>query len=172
MVRVKNLSVLAAAAILLLSGCAGGAPEEPEPEELTVTEAGARYLEAICPVNDTWDAVDLEVDRLRVEVSRGEPGDTDPLAAALKQLERSALAAAKLLDDASVAWPAAAESAVADVRDTLTDDAKQAEKAAKLDGREAVDYSWDGAGDIGAAAAKARAALGLPEDPAAACDAR
>lgn len=163
--------MVAVASILVLAGCAADAPE-PDPEELTVTEAGARYLAAICPVNSAWDAVDVEVDRLRVELARGEAGSTDPIGSALTKLERKTVAALELLDDATVAWPVAAQDPIAAVRDTLTTDAEQAATVAELSGRDLVAYSWDGAGAISSAAAEARAALGLPEDPAAACDAR
>ncbi|MFD1202881.1 hypothetical protein ACFSWE_11740 [Leucobacter albus] len=175
----RFLSVLVGASVLGLAGCSAPEPE-PEPEELTVTEAGARYLDAVCPVNEAWDEVDAGVDRLRVAGARPAQADAAELSealgaelsAALTRLEQRSLAAVKTLDDPLVAWPAAAQAAVEEVRDTLVDDAEQASSAAALDGQELSEYRWKDPQGIAEAAARARAALGLPEDPAAACDAR
>lgn len=167
MVRIRVLIVGLTGAALLLAGCTAA---EPEPEELTVTAAGARYLEAVCPVNEAWDAVDVEVERLRIAVARGEAGDTGDLGKLLATLE--AQSAAETLDDPSVAWPGGATPAVESVAKTLADDAEQAGSIAELEAQEAVDYRWDGAATIAETAAAARAALGLPEDPVVACAAR
>ncbi|KIP53158.1 hypothetical protein SD72_04845 [Leucobacter komagatae] len=160
---------VAAVALLPLAGCT--APE-PEPEELTVTGAGARYLDAVCPVNGAWDSVDVEVERLRIALARSEAGDETALGAALTTLERRSLAAAENLDDASVSWPADAEDAIAAVRDSLAADAEQARDVAELSAADAVAHEWEGAERIAATSAKARASLGLPDDPEVACEAR
>lgn len=169
MVRIRVLIVGLTGAALLLAGCTAA---EPEPEELTVTAAGARYLEAVCPVNEAWDAVDVEVERLRIAVARGEAGDTGDLGKRLATLEAQSAAAAETLADPSVAWPGGATPAVESVAKTLADDAEQAGSIAELEAQEAVDYRWDGAATIAETAAAARAALGLPEDPVVACAAR
>lgn len=156
-------------AAVLLAGCTAA---EPEPEELTVTAAGARYLAAVCPVNDAWDAVDVEVDRLRIVVARGETGDTAALGEQLAVLEDKAAVAAETLADPSVAWPGAATAAIESVAKTLVADAEQAGSAAELNAQEAVDHRWGGAATVAETGAAARAALGLPEDPVTACAAR
>lgn len=164
--RATFLGGLAIVGALALTGCT--APE-PEPEELTVTAAGARYLDAICPVNAAWESVDLEIDRLRLVLSRGEAGDTAAIGAALTELEHASTVASETLSDETVAWPAKAEGGVAEVAETLAADAEQAARAAKLPAADLVDYSWEGAKAIGSAAVTTRAALGLPEDLGSAC---
>ncbi|TQL42050.1 hypothetical protein FB468_0030 [Leucobacter komagatae] len=160
------MGALAVVVVVALTGCT--APE-PEPEELTVSAAGARYLDAICPVNAAWEGVDLEVDRLRLVLSRGDTGDTAAIGGALADLERASTAASETLSDETVAWPAKAEGGVAEVAETLAADAEQAARAAKLPAVDLVDYSWEGVKAIGSAAAATRAALGLPEGVGSAC---
>ena len=169
MVRIRVLTVGLVGAALLLAGCTAA---EPEPEELTVTAAGARYLDAVCPVNDAWDAVDVEVDRLRIAVARGEAGDVAALGEPLVELETLSAKAAETLTAESVAWPGSATAAVESVAETLAADAEQAASIGELDGQEVAAYRWKGAATVGETAAAARAALGLPEDPVAACAAR
>lgn len=156
----------AVTALAALSGCA--APE-PEPEALTITEAGSRYLDAVCPVNAAWDEVDVEVDRLRIAISRGDSVDTAGYVDALAGMELASRAAVETLDDPLVAWPAEAEAAVAEVGDSLRADARHAEEAAELAAAAAVAHRWPDVSNIADAALRARVALGLPEDPAGAC---
>jgi hypothetical protein len=151
MVR-KTSRLRAAAAIgalcCALTGCSGEAeaPPEPEPEVLSASQAGGVYLDAVCPVNAAWDEADV----------MGEVADAR---------ER----AAERLETKQQEWPRGTETAVEAVRDTLESDRKQARKVAKLDAADAVGYAWLGAEESAAAAAGARTALGLPEDPIAAC---
>lgn len=159
----------AVTALFTLVACA---PEpEPEPELLTVSAAGARYLDAVCPVNAAWDSVDIEVDRLRVAVARPEPADTSLFAAAMQELGDVSGEAADRLGDPSVAWPPAAESSILLVRSSLEADVEQAAEVKALAASEVVSYVWQGSEQLAAAAASAREALGLPDDPTAACDA-
>ncbi|GAA1581071.1 hypothetical protein [Leucobacter aridicollis] len=164
--RARILTGLAAVAALTLAGCS--APE-PEPEELTVTAAGSRYLDAVCPVNDVWDSVDAELDRLRLAVSRGDSADTGPLATQLQALQEASAIAAESLADPAVAWPDGASSAVAAVAESLDADARQAGEVAELSAAAIADYAWEGGGAVADAAADTRAALGLPADAGAAC---
>jgi hypothetical protein len=122
---------------------------------LSATTAGGVYLDAVCPVNAAWDEVDVELDRLRIAVARGgdEEIDTSRFADAMERVAEASSDAGKRLDTEQQSWPAQAEPAVESVRETLQADRKQALSVAKLDAEEA----------------EARAALGLPEDPVAAC---
>lgn len=158
----------AAALALLLAGCAPEPEARPKAEALSASKAGGVYLDAVCPVNDAWDSVDVEIDRLRVAEGRGETG-TSEFADAMRRLSEASLAAADALESDEISWPKDAASEVAAVAKTLRGDAKQAEKAAGLPIAKAVAYEWDGAEEAGADAAAARAALGLPADPASAC---
>ena len=160
----------AAAALIAAVSLAGCSAPAPEPEELTVSAAGARYLEAVCPVNAAWDGVDVELDRVKLLVSRGEQPDTAGVAAALDKLGAESLAAAEILDDPAVAWPAAAADSIAGVRETLTADAEQAAAVATLGAAELAGYRWEGSGEIATSAADTRAALGLPDDTRDACE--
>ena len=172
----RALAIAASAtAGLLLAGCSASAPPEPapEPEVLSASEAGGLYLDAVCPVNAVWDEVDVELDRLRLTVSRGED-DTRRFAAALNELAAASKTAAhnldpKTLDKAGHVWPEGALDQIAAVQQTLVADQKQAATVAKLDAHEIVNYSWKGAETVGTAASEARAALGLPEDGESAC---
>lgn len=157
-----------AAVTLLLAGCAAGDPEPVEPEPLTATQAGGLYLSAVCPVNTAWDDVDLELDRLRLAVGRG---DADPraLARALTDVAEASERATQALDPADAGWPAQAAPAIAEVRDTLRADRSQALRVAKLPAEELAVYEWQGSGEIAEAAATARSALALPADAATAC---
>lgn len=158
-----------AAAALLLIGCQAAALEEPpEPEVLSATKAGGLYLSAVCPVNEAWDELDVEVDRLRIAQSRGEDG-TEGFSEAMLAVGEASERAAKQLEPKDRAWPEDAVDEVEAVRDTLRDDAKQAEKVADLPIEKATVYSWKGAADAGVAAAEAREALGLPADAVTAC---
>lgn len=152
----------------LLSGCTSGAA--PEPEVLSATKAGGLYLDAVCPVNGAWDDADVALDRLRLAEGRGD-GDEEAasVATALRDVAEASEAAAKRLDPERRTWPASAREPVEDVRETLRSDAKQARTAAKLDADALLAYEWRGAEQVGASAASARAALGLPEDAEAAC---
>lgn len=170
------LTAFALTASVALTGCSGQlgqTPPAPEPEVLSATEAGGIYLDAVCPVNVAWDEADIELDRLRLTVSRGE-ADTRRFAAAMEQVGLASKAAAKALDPDTLdgdghVWPASALDEIAEVRATLLDDEKQAADVAKLPAQEATIYSWKGADAVGAAAHAARDALGLPEDGANAC---
>ncbi|UTX54234.1 hypothetical protein [Leucobacter aridicollis] len=164
--RARFLLGAAVVAVLALTGCS--APE-PEPEELTVSAAGARYLDAVCPVNQVWDNVDAALDRLRLAVARGDSADTGPIIVELEALQKSSAAAAERLTDPAVVWPDKAEAAVAAVAETLEADAQQAAEVAGLDADAIAGYSWEGGGTIAGAAADTRAALGLPADAGAAC---
>ncbi len=158
-----------ATAALLLIGCQAAAPEEPpEPEVLSATKAGGLYLSAVCPVNEAWDELDVEVDRLRIAQSRGDDG-TEGFSEAMLAVGEASERAAGQLEPKDRAWPADAVDEVEAVRDTLRDDAKQAEKVADLPIEKATVYSWKGAADAGVAAAEAREALGLPADAETAC---
>ena len=178
MVR-KSSRIRAAVAVgalcCALAGC-GGEPEpvpepEPEIEVLSVSEAGGVYLDAVCPVNAAWDEADVELDRLRVALGRGdgEPIDTRLFADAMEEVAAASERAAERLETEQQEWPTGTRSAVETVRDTLEADRKQAQRVAELDADEAVGYAWRGVAESAAAAAEARAALGLPEDPIAAC---
>lgn len=164
----RGSCALVIASVVLTAGCAQD-PEPPKPPEvLTASVAGGLYLDAVCPVNDAWDQVDLELDRLRLGLSRGE-ADTKEFAVAVKKVAEASEKAAKQLAPKDRAWPEDAKSAVGEVRDTLLADQKQALKVAKLKAKEAVDYVWQGSDDIAKSAAEARVVLGLPADPELAC---
>ncbi|PRI10851.1 hypothetical protein B4915_08135 [Leucobacter massiliensis] len=161
---------MAACATLCLTVLGCSDPEPPPPEVLSVSAAGGAYLDAVCPVNAAWDAADLELDRLRLAAGRGgERLDARPLAEALRGVATASERAAEELDAASRRWPAGTEAAVESVLASLQDDAAQARRVAKLDADELLGYAWQDADVTGEAAAAARAALGLPEDPEAAC---
>ena len=151
---------------IVLSGCAG-APE-PEPEVLSASEAGTAYLDAVCPVNAAWDQADAELERLRVAVTLGDR-DVAPLAAALAEVATQSSAGAKRLDPERAVWPSSAATEVEAVRATLVSDQAQAREFAKLDAAAALEYTWEGAAESAEAAAAARAALELPDDPELAC---
>lgn len=159
-----------AAVVLLLTGCGSGdpAPAEPEPEPLSATRAGGLYLSAVCPVNDAWDAADLELDRLRLALGRGE-ADTEALAEALRDVADASAEAADELGPKRQSWPESASSAIAAVRASLTADERQALTVSKMSASKIVAYTWQGSDDIATAAADARAALGLPADAETAC---
>ena len=165
--RLRALAAAAALA-LLAAPLAACAPEEPEPEKLSASRAGGVYLDAVCPVNAAWDVVDVELDRLRLAIERGD-ADTDAVAEALTEVGEASADAAGELDADTHEWPAGAAAPVAEVRRTLLADRKQAAKLAEQSAAEIAAYQWDGGDAAGAAAAEARAALGLPEDPAFAC---
>lgn len=159
--------------MLPLAACA---PEPaPEPERLTISQAGARYLNAVCPVNSAWDEVDVEIDRLRIAMARDSADsevDARLFGEAMHELGAASARAEAELGDESVAWPQGAQHAIAKVRESLTADAEQAETAAAFTAIEASGYSWKGADQLARAAGDARAALDLPEDPEVACAAR
>lgn len=153
----------------LLTGCA---PEpEPEPVQLTITEAGGAYLDAVCPVNDSWDEVDLAVDQLRLSLDAG--GDQDVamerLTVALKGLGSSSVQGAKALDDGDQLWPADSARLIGEVADSLRADQKEAKRVLTLTPQKAADVTWPDTAASVAAAAAAREALGLPADSALAC---
>ena len=152
------------------------APEPvPEPERLTISQAGARYLDAVCPVNSAWDAADVEIDRLRIAVARetsDDEIDTRLFSEAIHKISSVSARAETQLGDPGVAWPKGADRAITDVRASLAADAAQAETAAALTATEVSRYSWEGADGLASAASDAREALGLPDDPDLACEAR
>lgn len=161
----------AACAVLLLPALAACSAPEPEPpRELTISDAGGVYLEAVCPVNDAWDLADVEVDRLRLAVARGEvDADTEPFADAIRTVAQADVAAAERLGSERQIWPEHAADAVAAVVETLEAERAQARRVAKLDAEEIAAYEWAGAAESAAASAAARKALELPDDGAAAC---
>ncbi|MBL3698361.1 hypothetical protein [Leucobacter luti] len=163
----RRAALGAGVAALLLAGCSQ-TPPEPTPEVLTASTAGAAYLDAVCPVNTAWDLADVELDRLRLAVSRGS-ADPDDTAAALRHVADESKRAAASLDPKRSTWPAPAREAVAEVRQTLVADRKQALTVAKLDAKRMVAHTWEGAGDAAAAATAAHTALELPTEPDAAC---
>lgn len=152
----------------LTAGCAAQDPEPQKPEVLTASLAGGLYLEAVCPVNGAWDRADLELDRLRFLLRRGD-ADTREFASAMKNVAAASGTAAKQLAPKDRAWPKDAKTHIAEVRNTLLTDQKQALKVAKLSAEDAAEYVWQGSDDIAASAAEARASLGLPADPELAC---
>lgn len=165
--RVTQAGLAAFAAAVLLVGCTAP-PEPPKPEVLSASEAGGAYLTAVCTVNKAWDQADAALEQLRIAVSRDE-GDPDRVVTALQGVIRANEQAEKKLDAKRVSWPKPARSAVADVRDSLAANRKQAKRVMKLDADELAEYRWSGAEEAGAAAAAAREALGILEDPEAAC---
>ena len=169
--------VISVAATLLLAGCTGAGSADPAPEDapevLSATEAGGIYLDAVCPVNAAWDDADLELERLRLTVSRG-GDDTRRFAAAMQKVAKQSGAAAheldpKVLDRGGHAWPATALDEIEAVQKTLKADEKQAAKVAKFDAAQVLEYTWKGSTELGTAASAARAALGLPADGENAC---
>ncbi|MFT4232509.1 MAG: hypothetical protein QM606_07030 [Leucobacter sp.] len=164
-----------AAGLAGLAGCArepvDEAPEPPKAEVLSASRAGGVYLESVCPVNDAWDAADVELDRLRIVAGRnGEASaDTHLFAEAMKGVATASEQAAEELGSKRQEWPAGAKEEVDAVRRTLESDRKQTLGLAKLDADRVLSYAWKGAEETAASAAAARAALGLPEDPVAAC---
>lgn len=160
------------AGLLLLAGCT---PEpEPEPEVLTASEAGGAYLDAVCPVNAAWDIADAELEQLRLALARGTASETKLADAkrvsdALERVAAASSAAAKRLAPTATTWPEDAQAAVDDVRETLVTDREQVKRVVKLPPHKLTRYEWDGAEETATAAARAREALGLPEDADAAC---
>lgn len=153
---------------LLVTSCGAGTPTPVEPEELSASKAGGLYLSAVCPVNDEWDRVDLEIDRLRLALGRGD-GSPKNAARALVDLADASARSEKALAPKGQAWPTAAEPAIEAVRDTLRADRAQALRVAKLPADELVAYSWQGSAEIATAASDARSALGLPANALDAC---
>lgn len=160
--------MLGAALLLGLAGCAPEPQTAPGPEVLSATKAGGLYLDAVCPVNEAWDAADLEIDRLRIAQTREET-DTDDFAEAMRAVGEASAEAARRLEPKDRTWPESATDEIAAVRETLRADAKQAAKVAEMPIDDVLDRGWAGAEEVGTAAAAARAALGLPTDPVAAC---
>ncbi len=163
-------AVAAAGAVaLLLAGCAS---PEPEPRKLTASEAGTRYLSAVCPVNQAWDRADVELDRLRLVLARGSTAagkaQTAPFSEAMGEVGAASTRAAEELGSPGIVWPKAAAPTIDAVRASLAADAGQAKRVAKLDAAEAIAYRWD-PGDAAESDTRARAALGLTGEPQAAC---
>lgn len=167
---VVKVAASVAVASILLTGCA--AEPAPEPETLTISDAATRYLRAVCPVNSAWDAVDLEVDRVRLGNERGESADLTLLHAALETMAKRSTRAEQALADELVLWPVSAAEAIEGVRESLRDDARQVDDVMKLSADEIANYSWVGGDDMANTAAAARKALELPNDPEAACELR
>lgn len=167
----KQSWAVAAIAVLLLSGCSGAqddAQPEPKPEVLSATKAGGLYLSAVCPVNDAWDELDVEVDRLRIALGRGEDS-TVAFEKAMRAVASASEQAAKQLEPKNQAWPKGASDEVEAVRDSLRADAKQAAKVAELPIDKAANYAWKDTAEAAAASASAREVLSLPGDAVAAC---
>ncbi|MBK0420979.1 hypothetical protein JD292_02635 [Leucobacter sp. CSA2] len=164
------LPLLAAGAALALplAGCSAGPAAPPEPRKLSASQAGGAYLDAVCPVNAAWDEADVQIDRLRLALERGD-GSPEAAQRALVSAGTASATAAKRLDPAVSEWPEAAAPAVENVRQTLIEDERQAARVAKLSAEELANYTWKGAEESGKAAAAARKALALPDDPAFAC---
>ncbi|WP_244302875.1 hypothetical protein [Leucobacter coleopterorum] len=156
------------AMLALTPGCAAHDPKPQKPEVLTASKAGGLYLDAVCPVNEAWDSADLELDRLRLALGRGGT-NTKEFAAAMKSVSGASATAARQLAPKDQAWPEEVKPHIADVRDTLLADQKQALKVAKLPAKEVAAYEWQGRDDIAASASEARVSLGLPADPELAC---
>ncbi|MEJ6490038.1 hypothetical protein PQI23_09915 [Leucobacter sp. USCH14] len=165
----RTLALLGTTALMV--SAAGCAEPEPEPEALSLTRAAEVYLEAVCPVNEAWDIADVELDRLRLAAQRGGETSTSAFADAMTNVADRSGAAASSLTSSERTWPDAARDPVADVAETLVTDREQAEQVAKLPVEQIVEYQWEGADGIGTAAAEARAALDLPADADAACEA-
>lgn len=165
----RPLALLGLAALALgVTGCA--APDQPpEPETLTPTRAAVVYLDAVCPVNEAWDEADVELDRLRLAAERGMTASTSTFAASMIEVAERSASAATALTSGERTWPDAARDPIASVAETLEADEAQAKRVASLPAADVVDYRWEGAEDIGAAAAEARGALQLPADADAAC---
>lgn len=144
----------------------------PEPEALTVSDAATRYLGAVCPVNEAWDALDLEVDRVSLGNERGDSVTLDGFHAALDTVASASAQAEATLADDSVAWPSGATDAIARVRTSLRADVDQVEVARELAASAIPEYAWVGAQEHADDSAAVRAALDLPEDPLAACELR
>lgn len=169
---VSSLGALSLAALsLALTGCAAVSEPVTAPSELTVSAAGQEYLAAVCPVNEAWDEVDVAVDQLRIVHARGAagPNDDKALQDALVQVATVSESAASGLEPVYFTWPESASAEVDKVRETLEADVKQVRRVIALTGDTLVNYTWEGADTNAAAAAAARAALGLPEDPETAC---
>lgn len=158
-----------AAGALMLTGCTVQNSAPVESEELSASKAGGLYLAAVCPVNDLWDEADLELDRLRLTLGR-EEGDSRAVARALDAIAQASEDAAEELAPEKVNWPASAESAIEEVRETLLSDRKQALRVARLPAEEIAAYEWQGGREIAEAATSARMALRLPADASSACE--
>lgn len=154
---------------MLMTACA---PEpEPEPVQLSISEAGGAYLDAVCPVNDSWDELDLAVDQVRLALDAGEvsPAAEAALSEALDDLGSASIGAARELEDPDQVWPAGSARLVAQVAESLRVDGAEAARALKLTPEKAAKLSWPDVAESAETAAAARAALGLPADSAAAC---
>lgn len=169
--RTTRYAVAVAALTLLpmLAACAPETAPEP-PEALTVSGAGAVYLASVCPTNDAWDLADVEVDRLRLAVARGQTdADTTAFADAMRAVARADERASARLGSKRQTWPADTEEAIEAVVASLDAERNQAKRVAKFDASEVAEYVWKGAEESSQASAAARAALQLPEDASAAC---
>lgn len=167
------MMAVVAACAFLVAGCAqADPPSSPKaPEVLTESKAGRLYLDAVCPVNEAWGEADVELDRLRIAQGRGDAeADTDAFARAMREVGKRSDAAAQRLEPENLAWPSGAQRKIEAVRESLRDDAKEAAEVAEMTADEAAGYTWNGAEAAGATAEAARKALGLPEDPMAACN--
>lgn len=168
--RVVATAVAAAAVSVMALFGAGCAPEpDPEPVVLTTTEAGSVYLDAVCPVNSAWDEADLEIDRLRIAIERGE-ADTTAFASAMTELSEAHTAAAEALQPEDSTWPSGAQDEVAAVQKSLLGDGEEALEVAELSAEKVTTYSWRGAKQAAATGAAAREVLGITEDPVTACE--
>lgn len=137
---------------------------------LTITQAGGAYLDAVCPVNDAWDDLDLAVDQFRLALDGGNSsGAEDRFTEALTALGTKSRTAARTLEDSDQIWPAGAASSVEEVAESLREDFDESVRAAKLDPEDAVALTWPGATESAAAASAVREALGLPAEGREAC---
>lgn len=170
-VEVVKCAVVVATASLLAS-CALHADRagDSEPVRLSASAAGERYLEAVCPLNAAWDAVDLEVDRLRLAKEQSVDADVSFFRDAIGSVAKLSDTARQSLIDDGVVWPQEARDAISRVGASLEADATLARDVEKLTPEDIVTFVWPSAETVADSAAEARAALELPEDPVAACE--
>lgn len=145
----------------MLVGCQAAETPEAAPEPLTLSEAGARYLGIVCPLNADWDRLDLTVDVLRQHPNAG-AAELAAAKAAAAQLSAANSDALAELDQAEGSWPSAASPAIAELRAQIDAEITVLGRAARADQEAFLALAWPDPGD---SAARARAALQLSDDP-------
>jgi hypothetical protein len=139
-------------------------------DKLSVSQAADQYLSVVCPVNDAWNALDLSIDNLRLELDHGH-ADAADATQKLKRFEKVATRAATELRKQRDSFPKSVHEPAADVADALERDADTAAKAVKLDAQKLAEFSWPNTEDTAQKTQIARKKLSLSADATTSCDA-
>lgn len=155
-----------------LTGCAAESTRKAEHRDtlLTVSKAGEKYLAAVCPLNQLWGEAAVEIDALRLTLSRGTP-DASRVQVVFGKLSEATDSAIAAFQDPGVRWPKKMQKALPALLASLGKDKEQLTALAASSAKKVANYQWQGKEASAAASAKAREAVGLPADPAVACGA-